>query len=104
MNQIHFKIHAPPAWLAISTAIVVGISATLILGWQSMANVVIESVPALLSIMHLVPLAVTSELAEIWRCIFRMPTNLSSGLRFGFAYLAMVTIPVVLWKMVTAGT
>lgn len=103
MPQINFKIHAPPAWLAISTAIVVGISATLILGWQSMTNVVAESMPALLSIGGLLPLAIASELSEIWRCMFSVPTNLPSGLRFAAAYIAMAVLPYTFFRMCVAG-
>jgi len=99
----YFKIAAPPVWLVISTILVVGFTSVLILGWQSMTTVVDESVPALLSIMKILPLAAVTALSAIWHCMFNVPTDLPSGLRFAGAYIGMAVFPYAFWRICVAG-
>ncbi len=104
MSCPYFRVSLPPAWLVMSSTIIIGISAALLLGWENMASVVAESLPALLSFVRLVPLACAAELSEIWRSIFRMPTDLATGIRFAIAYIAMATLPYLTWVICVAGT
>ena len=93
----------PYVFPILGTVLVLGFSFTMIIGWESNTMLLQESIPALLDILHILPLGIVKEIDAIWRCAFAVPTDLLSGLRFALAYIFGGVLFYFAWLLCVAG-
>lgn len=94
----------PYVFPILGTVLVLGFSFTMILGWESTTTMLQESIPALLDIVHILPLVIVKEIDAAWRCAFHVPTDLLSGLRFALAYIVGAVMFYLAWLLCVAGS